>query len=88
VNVTADLVLSTPLRSLMILLFVIQKRIIPIYTMVSAFVLWFSWGNERGYALVYGNKIGSNLFFARRELLNDVVRERSVEEYYVRAKYR
>lgn len=45
-------------------------------------------GNERGYALVYGNKIGSNLFFARRELLNDVVRERSVEEYYVRAKYR
>ena len=45
-------------------------------------------GNEKGYALVYGNKIGSNLFFVRRELLNDVVRERSVEECYVRAKYR
>ena len=30
----------------------------------------------------------SNLFFVRRELLNDVVRERGVEECYVRAKYR
>ena len=45
-------------------------------------------GDEKGYALVYGNKIGSNLFFVRRELLNDVVRERSVEECYIRAKYR
>lgn len=45
-------------------------------------------GKQKGYALVYGNEIGSNLFFVRRELLNDVVRERSVEECYVRAKFR
>mgnify|MGYP000861945463 FL=1 len=45
-------------------------------------------GQQKGYALVYGNEIGSNLFFIRRELLNDVVCEKTVEECYVRAKYR
>ena len=45
-------------------------------------------GNKKGYALVYGNRIGSNLFFVRRDLLNDVVREKSIESCYVRAKYR
>jgi len=45
-------------------------------------------GQQKGYALVYGNEIGSNLFFIRRELLNDVVYEKTVEECYVRAKYR
>ena len=45
-------------------------------------------GQQKGYALVYGNEIGSNLFFIRRELLNGVVYEKTVEECYVRAKYR
>ena len=45
-------------------------------------------GKQKGYALVYGNEIGSNLFFIRRELLNDVVYEKTIEECYVRAKYR
>ncbi len=45
-------------------------------------------GQQKGYALAYGNEIGSNLFFIRRELLNDVVYEKTVEECYVRAKYR
>ena len=45
-------------------------------------------GQQKGYAIVYGNEIGSNLFFIRRELLNDVVYEKTVEECYVRAKYR
>lgn len=31
--------------------------------------------NQRGYALVGTNSVGSNAFFVRRELLNDVVRE-------------
>ena len=43
---------------------------------------------KKGYALVYGNKFGSNLFFVRRELLNDVVCEKTIEECYVRAKFR
>ena len=45
-------------------------------------------GKQKGYALVYGNEIGSNLFFVRRELLNDIIQEKTVEECYVRAKYR
>ena len=36
----------------------------------------------------YGNAIGSNLFFVRRELLNGVIQEKSVEKCYVRAKFR
>ena len=45
-------------------------------------------GKQKGYALVYGNAIGSNLFFVRRELLNGVIQEKSVEKCYVRAKFR
>ena len=45
-------------------------------------------GKEKGYALVYGTENGGNLFFVRRDLLNETVREKSVEECYVRAKYR
>ena len=37
-------------------------------------------GNEKGYALVYGNE--ANLFFVKRELLNDVIHECSVESAY------
>lgn len=37
---------------------------------------------ERGYALVGVNSVGSNAFFVRRELLNDVVREMSIEDCY------
>ena len=44
--------------------------------------------HAKGYALVYGTKFGINAFFVRRELLNDTVCERSVEECYVQAKYR
>jgi len=36
----------------------------------------------RGYALVGVNSVGSNAFFVRRELLNDVVREVSIEGCY------
>jgi hypothetical protein len=36
----------------------------------------------RGYALVGINSVGSNAFFVRRELLNDVVREVSIEGCY------
>jgi hypothetical protein len=36
----------------------------------------------RGYALVGVNSVGSNAFFVRRELLNDVVREVSIEDCY------
>lgn len=45
-------------------------------------------GKQKGYALVYGNQFGSNLFFVRRELLNGIVYEKTIEECYVRAKCR
>lgn len=45
-------------------------------------------GRQKGYALVHGNQFGTNLFFVRRELLNEVVYEKTVQECYVKAKSR
>ena len=43
--------------------------------------------NEKGYALVAGNKHAANLFFVKRELLNDVVKEKSIDEVYHKNQY-
>ncbi|SHE95978.1 NADH dehydrogenase [Schwartzia succinivorans] len=43
---------------------------------------------KKGYSLVAGNKNGNNIFFVRNDLLNDVVREKSVEECFVHGKFR
>lgn len=43
---------------------------------------------EKGYCLVGGNSNGNNLFFVRKDLLNERVRERAVEEVYVAGQFR
>ena len=44
--------------------------------------------NDRGYALVGVNCVGSNAFFVRRELLNDRVRETSVGQCFRESTFR
>lgn len=44
--------------------------------------------NQKGYALVGCNSAGNNAFFVRRVLLNDLVKERSVAESFVRNQFR
>jgi hypothetical protein len=41
--------------------------------------------NEKGYNLVYGNE--ANLFFVKKELCNDIIKEVSVDEAYVKNQY-
>lgn len=43
---------------------------------------------QKGYSLVAGNSNGNNIFFVRNELLNDIVKKRSIEECFVQAKFR
>ena len=42
----------------------------------------------KGYAFIGCNSAGNNAYFVRRDLLNDAVAEVSLEEGYVRSKYR
>jgi hypothetical protein len=44
--------------------------------------------NQKGYALVGCNSAGNNAFFVRRDLLNDLLKERSVAESFVRNQFR
>lgn len=44
--------------------------------------------NEKGYALVGGNSSGNNLFFVKKELLNDKIKECSIDEAYVEGRFR
>lgn len=44
-------------------------------------------GKRKGYALVAVNQTGANLFFVKRELLNDKVKEVTAEEAYVPNSY-
>ncbi|MCI5057619.1 MAG: hypothetical protein MRY83_16010 [Flavobacteriales bacterium] len=44
--------------------------------------------NQKGYALVAGNQNGNNLFFVKKELLNDRVPERQLSECYFESKFR
>ena len=44
-------------------------------------------GNKKGYALVAVNQTGANLFFVKRELLNDKVKATTADEAYVSNKY-
>lgn len=43
---------------------------------------------EKGYALIGCNSAGNNAYFLRRDLLNDVVREVSVENGFVDSRFR
>lgn len=52
---------------------------------ISAFV---KLGKEKGYSLVAGNKNGNNIFFVKKELLNDVVKEVGIEECYNKGQFR
>ncbi len=45
-------------------------------------------GNKKGYALVASDSHGANLFFVKKTLLNDYVKEVSAEQAYVRNQYR
>lgn len=45
-------------------------------------------GEKKGYALVGCNSAGNNAFFVRKDLLNDRVREKSVREAYVAARFK
>jgi hypothetical protein len=44
--------------------------------------------HKRGYALVGTNSVGSNAFFVRRDLLNDKVRETTLQECYRNSTFR
>jgi hypothetical protein len=44
--------------------------------------------NKRNYALVGTNSVGSNAFFVRRELLNDCVKETSINSCALQASFR
>jgi hypothetical protein len=58
---------------------------------------WLYWGaslaalaklaNEKGYALVAGNRAGNNAFFVRRDVLGEIP-ELSVEQAYVASRFR
>lgn len=45
-------------------------------------------GNEKGYSLVASDSHGTNLFFVKKTLLNDQIKEKTVEEAYVKNQYR
>jgi len=45
-------------------------------------------GRQKEYALVCSNMAGNNLFFVRRDLLNNVIRENTQEHAYVEALFR
>ncbi len=44
--------------------------------------------NEKGYALVAGSLKGVNLFFVKRELLNEKIKEKSIDEVYRENQFR
>lgn len=44
--------------------------------------------NEKGYSLVAGNKNGNNIFFVRNDLLNDVIRTKTIDEVFCHGKFR
>ena len=44
--------------------------------------------NRKGYALVAGNQKGNNLFFVKRELLNENVPEKSIDDVYKKNQFR
>jgi hypothetical protein len=44
--------------------------------------------NDKGYAFIGCNSAGNNAYFVRRDKLHDPVRETSVEQGYVRSKFR
>lgn len=44
--------------------------------------------NKKGYALIGSNLAGNNAYYIRKDCLNDIITEKSVEETYVNAKYR
>lgn len=44
--------------------------------------------SEKGYAFIGCNSAGNNAYFARRDALNDIVREISIEQGFVASKFR
>ncbi len=45
-------------------------------------------GTKKGYAFVCCNKAGNNAFFVKKELLNDKVKEQSIDKGFYRNKFR
>ena len=45
-------------------------------------------GQKKGYALVCCNKAGNNAFFVKKELLNEKVKEISIENGFYKNKFR
>ena len=45
-------------------------------------------GNEKGYALIGCNSAGNNAFFVKKNLLNDKVRELTIEKAFQNRKFR
>lgn len=52
---------------------------------IQAFV---ALAQKKGYGLVACNRNGNNLFFVKKVLLNDIVRERQVEDVFVHGQFR
>jgi hypothetical protein len=44
--------------------------------------------NQRGYSLIASNSAGNNAYFLRNDLLNDKVREKTIEEVFVISKFK
>ncbi len=45
-------------------------------------------GESKGYSLVEGNRNGCNLFFVRKELLNEIVHKKEIEECFYHGQFR
>lgn len=45
-------------------------------------------GNEKGYAFICCNNAGNNLFFVKRDLLNNKVKELSIKDGFIKNKFR
>jgi len=52
---------------------------------IQAFV---ALATKKGFSLVAGNSNGNNIFFVRNDLLNDIVKERTVSECFRQGKFR
>jgi hypothetical protein len=44
--------------------------------------------NKKGYALIGCNMAGNNAYYVRRDLLNEKIREKNVQEAYTKSKFR
>ena len=51
-------------------------------------ITFFVIGKNKNYSLVFSNNNGNNLFFVKKELLNNIINQKPAEEIYVKSKFR